>query len=81
MAKSATRRNWDLNETIELIRLIFEHKESIFDKKEKVNAWTGIVKQLNDKNIDRNMKQVKGKWKLIQTDFHSKRLSGNLRIK
>lgn len=81
MAKSATRRNWDLNETIELIRLIFEHKESIFDEKEKVNAWTGIVKQLNDKNIDRNMTQVKGKWKLIEMDFHSKRLSGNLRIK
>lgn len=81
MAKSATRRNWDLHETIELIRLIFEHKESIFDERGRVNAWTDIVTQLNGKKIDRDENQVKGKWDRIRKDFYSELLSGNLRIK
>lgn len=73
-------RNWDITQTTALIRTIFEHKESIFN----AEAWTEIVQQLNDNNINRNENQVKGKWKRIRKEYKSgllKGMSRNLRIK
>lgn len=71
MAKSPIKKNWDISETIELITTIFEKRESIFDERGRVNAWTDIVTQLNDKNIDRDENQVKGKWKRIRRNYYS----------
>lgn len=41
-------RKWDKRKIIELIRIIFEYRENIFDK-QNIEVWNDIVKYLNNK--------------------------------
>lgn len=83
MAETSTMRKWDKRKTIELIRIIFEHRENISDK-QNTQAWNDIVKHLNNKQFNRKKAKVKEKWRSIITDYGMGRLRGlscNLRIK
>lgn len=83
MAETSTMRKWDKRKTIELIRIIFKHRENISDK-QNTEAWNDIVKHLNNKQFNRKKAKVKEKWRSIITDYGMGRFRGlscNLRIK
>lgn len=68
MAETSTMRKWDKRKTIELIRIIFEHRENISDK-QNTEAWNDIVKHLNNKQFNRKKAKVKEKWRSIIADY------------
>lgn len=43
MVKLLIKKNWDISEIIELIIIIFEKREFIFDERGRVNVWIDIV--------------------------------------